>query len=282
VPDGWTASVSPSSLMGWTADNATVTYSAPAGTPLGDYEIVVQGTNQGRTVTGKVAVKVVQDQPTARPPVAWVIPGVRAGLTYARVMVSWPGATDPTSGIGAYEVQVSRGGGAWGGTSARTGAQLSTEYAVDYGAQATFRVRARDTAGNWSDWTTAAAPTQVVRVDDRSRSVIYRAGSWTRRLASGATSGTITTSRTTGAYARLTFTGRGISLIAPRTSGYGYAQIYIDGVYARRVLLRATPLGSRWIVFDRQFAASGTHMILVRVAAGNIRGIGIDSFLVTK
>ncbi len=282
VPDGWTASVSPSSLMGWTATKAAVNTSIPAGTPPGDYKIEVQGTNQGRTVTGQIAVQVVQDQPTAQPPVAWIMPNVRSGMTSARVLVSWPKATDPTSAIDAYEVQVSRAGGPWGGTTARTAAQLSAEYAVDYGIPTTFRVRARDTAGNWSDWATAAAPTQVFRVDDRSKSVIYRKGTWTRRSNVYATSGTITTSSATGAYARLSFTGRGISLVAPRATGYGYAEISIDGVAVKRVLLRSGTLGNRWIVFDRKFATSGNHMILVRVYGGTVRTIAIDAFLVTK
>ena len=40
--------------MGWTANKASIAYSVPAGTPLGDYQIEVQGTNQGRTVTGQI------------------------------------------------------------------------------------------------------------------------------------------------------------------------------------------------------------------------------------
>jgi subtilisin family serine protease len=281
VPEGWTASVSPTSLMGWTATKASITYSIPAGTPLGTYEIGIKGTNQGRTVASTVTVEVVQDQPTAKPPVAWVMPNVRAGFTSARVIVSWPRATDPTSAIGGYEVEVKRGDGEWGGTVARTATQLSNEFSIDTGVPATFRVRARDTAGNWSDWATAAAPTQVFRVDDRSRSIVYR-GTWTRRSDAGATSGTITTSSSTGSYARLSFNGRGISFVAPRSSGYGYAEIAIDGVIVKHVLLSAKEWGNRWVVFDRRFPSFGNHTILVRVYGGTIHKVGIDAFLVTK
>ncbi len=122
MPEGWSTSLTPTSLIGWTANKASVAVTVPAGTPVGTYEIGVKGTNEGRTVTGKVAVEVVQDLPTARRPVAWIAPSLRAGLTSAGVTVSWPAATDPTSAIDAYEVEIQRGAEPWGGTIARTAA----------------------------------------------------------------------------------------------------------------------------------------------------------------
>src|SRR5204863_7281170 len=92
VPVGWTASVTPSSPMGWTATQASVADTVAAGTPPGIYEIGVRGTNQGRIVTASIPVEVVQDVPTAVPPVAWVVRGIRAGMTSAQVSVSWPAA----------------------------------------------------------------------------------------------------------------------------------------------------------------------------------------------
>ena len=65
VPAGLTASLTPSSLIGWTATQASIAYTVAAGTPPGIYEIGVQGTNQGRTVTASIPVEVVQDVPTA-------------------------------------------------------------------------------------------------------------------------------------------------------------------------------------------------------------------------
>ena len=115
VPAGLTASLTPSSLVGWTATQASIAYTVAAGTPPGIYQIGVQGTNQGRTVTASIPVEVVQDLPTTAPPVARVVPAVRAGMTMAPVTVSWPAATD-TSGIAGYELQVQRGTSAWGGT----------------------------------------------------------------------------------------------------------------------------------------------------------------------
>jgi type II secretory pathway pseudopilin PulG len=196
------------------------------------------------------------------------------------VTVSWPAATD-TSGIAGYELQVQRGTSAWGGTVTRTGAQRDASFNLENGIPYMFRVRARDNVGNWGDWTTAAAPTVVSRVDDRSSSIKYT-GAWSRALDQYASSGTYTTSGSTGSIAAFTFTGRGISFVGRRTSTYGYAEIFIDGAVAARVNVRAAPSGNRWIVFDRRFAASGTHTIWVRVYGGTPRGVGVDAFLVTK
>jgi subtilisin family serine protease len=280
VPAGLTASLTPSSLVGWTATQASIAYTVAAGTPPGIYQIGVQGTNQGRTVTASIPVEVVQDLPTTAPPVARVVPAVRAGMTMAPVTVSWPAATD-TSGIAGYELQVQRGTSAWGGTVTRTGAQRDASFNLENGIPYMFRVRARDNVGNWGDWTTAAAPTIVSRVDDRSSSIKYT-GAWSRALDKYASSGTYTTSGSTGSIAAFTFTGRGISFVGRRTSTYGYAEIFIDGAVAARVNVRAAPSGNRWIVFDRRFAASGTHTIWVRVYGGTPRGVGVDAFLVTK
>ena len=116
MPSGWTGKLAPTSVMGWTAKGATISIVVPMGTPVGTYQIGVQGTNQGRTVTVNLPVNVVVDIPTAQPPVTSLVSGVKMGRTTLKVRVSWPPATDPSSAIAGYEVQRSTNGGAWTST----------------------------------------------------------------------------------------------------------------------------------------------------------------------
>src|SRR4029079_6026057 len=99
LPAGWSGKLTPSSVMGWTAKSASISIVVPMGTPVGSYQIGVQGTNQGRTVTVNVPVNVVVDIPTAKPPVTSLVSGIKIGRSTLKVRVSWPAATDPSSAI---------------------------------------------------------------------------------------------------------------------------------------------------------------------------------------
>ena len=92
--------------------------------------------------------------------------------------VAWPAATDPSSPINGYEVQVSVNGGAWANTLATTSAQREVVYPLAFDTTYKFRVRALDTAGNWGTWVESAITTRVHPYDDRSSSVVRSSG-WT-------------------------------------------------------------------------------------------------------
>ena len=159
VPDGWTAVPAPTSLMGWNANDATVSVAVPLGTPPGPYSIDVQGTNQGRTMSTTLTVNVTEDLPTAQAPTTSIVPGVKMSTGSMLVRVAWPAASDPSSPIAGYQVQVGPDGGTWGGTVSRTASQIAANYTLAFDAVYRFRVRAVDTAGNWSPWVEAVNTT---------------------------------------------------------------------------------------------------------------------------
>jgi subtilisin len=279
LPTGWTGAASPSSLMGWTANRGVLVLSIPSDTPLGTYQIDVKGTNQGRTETTTVPVEIVEDTPTAYAPRAGFVYGTRVGTTTAPVWVTWPKGTDPTSPIGGYEAQISRDGGPWGGTVALSAGQLVAKFTLDVATPYAFRVRTRDTAGNWSPWVVGGLRTTVTPVDDRSRSISY-SSSWARRSYTYALNRTLTTSSHNGARARLTFTGHGIAVVMPRYRTYGLADVYIDGLWVRRVHLPSRAGGSKWVVFSRWYSTNGTHTIELRVHGSS--PVPLDAFVVAR
>ena len=282
VPSGWTATLSATSLIGWTATAATLTVNVPAGVAEGRYDLRVTGTNQGRTDYINVPVTVAVDAPTAAAPVGYVTYGVKLGSTVP-VRVAWPAATDPSSAIAGYEVQTSINGGAYGYTVSTSGSVHEVLRSVGLnGASYRFRVRARDSAGNWSAWATAANPTRVYVVDDRSSTLTYN-GSWARVAYAYAANGTLTRSSQTGAGVRLTFTGRGVAIVAPRNAYRGSIDVYLDGVFVKTVLLKTSTSVTRQVVIARAWTSVGTHTIQLKVRGGNTYPlVEFDAFLVDK
>src|SRR4051812_19513950 len=169
LPDGWTGTVGTPSLMGWTADDDQVTVAIPRDTPAGTYQIGVSGTNQGRTVAGSIPVNVVEDDPTASPPrTTSLASGSKMGQSGAKIRITWPAATDPSTAINGYELERSLNGGAWGDTRTFTAATSFTFDTVSFDATYRYRVRAVDAVGHWSPWAVMAGSGRYHAFDDRS------------------------------------------------------------------------------------------------------------------
>ncbi len=119
VPSGWSASLSASSLMGWSARATELRVTVPPRTHAGTYTLRITGSNWGRTATTDLSITVVNDLPTASPPI--VAPNLRSGVTMdgsgvptsTAMRVAWPAATDKSSGIAGYEVEHRVNGGSW-------------------------------------------------------------------------------------------------------------------------------------------------------------------------
>jgi hypothetical protein len=268
--------------MGWTATAAGISVVVPKGTPIGTYQLTVQGTNQGRTVSTNVSVNVVVDMPTAKPPVTSLLPGEKLGPTTLRVRVSWPAATDPSSAIVGYEVSQSTNGGAWTSPIATAGGVLAANYTLALDTVYQFRVRAVDSAGNWSPWAQAVGTSRIHPVDDQSSSIV-RSKSWRTVSNSGAYRLTLSGSAAAGAKISLRFTGHGVAIVAPRTSHLGKFKIYIDGVYKVTVNQRRVSYIGRQVVWAWYSSAGGTHTITMKaVGTGTYHLVRLDAFVVSR
>ena len=280
TPDGWTVSA-PASLLGWTANAGSMSITVPPGTALGSYAIELTASNQGRTKTLAVPLQVVQDNPTANAPATTPQAGVPVGPTILPVRIGWNVATDPTSPIAGYQVEMSVKGGAFGAAVNLPASARDTTRTVSFEVPYRFRVRAVDTAGNWSPW--ATGPVELMHaVDDRSGSIV-RHGSWASLSSDGSWRRTLTSSATTGNSVSLTFTGRAITLVAAKDPRRGTAQILIDGTAVSTVNLKAGSWHGQIVTFNYQFMASGTHTITVKVnGTGTYREVLVDAFVISR
>ena len=278
LPGGVTASFDATSLYGFAGVASTLTVTVPLGMAAGSYPLTVSADEHGNTHTATATVIVTTDIPVAQPPATATLAKGTLGTTSLPTRVSWPAATDQTTGIAGYELQTSIDGGAWGASAATSAAVRSKLGNQTLGHAYRYRVRARDTVGNWSNWANGPSVTGAL-VQDRATSITYN-GTWTKSVYSYASGGSTTYATSAGARARTTFSGRGIALIAPVGTSRGSAGIYVDGTYRGTVSFRASSGRSRIVMFSTTFATLGTHTIDIRLS-GNGR-VDIDAFVILR
>lgn len=211
--------------------------------------------------------------PTVKTPVARFITGATYGPG-APVRVSWSGS-DGGTGIHHYTVQRRVGSGAYA-TIADGGAATSITSSFARGSAHRFRVRAVDIAGNVSAWVYSAS-SELLVVQDTSSRVRY-GGTWRTQSVASASGGKLHYASIAGRTARLTFTGRAVTWIAPSASARGKAKVYIDGALVATVDLKGTA-APRIQQFSRTWSKVGTHTITIKVVgtAGRPR-VDIDAF----
>lgn len=195
--------------------------------------------------------------------------------------VAWASAHDGGgAGVGTYDIARSTDGGAYV-TLATNWTSTSYPTSVSVGHTYTFRVRARDWAGNVGSWQVAATVKPAV-TQQTSSSVTY-SGTWSTGKTTQYTGDTVKYATTAGASATYSFTGRAIAWVTTKAKRSGSAKVYIDGVLAATLNLYASTYTYRYIAFERTWSTSGAHTIKIVVVgtAGHPR-IDIDAFLVLR
>jgi subtilisin len=279
LPSGWSAAFDKTSLLGWTANATTLRLTLPNPTRAGTYHVDVFASNQGRVLSSRATVVVENDLPTANAPTVSFPARAKTGTGSVPATISWPAATDKTSAIAGYEVQLRRDGGAWLTVKSTSGKVRSFARGLAFNASYEARVRARDAADNWSAWAQATAPFRAVPVDDRRSSVRYTA-SWVRTASSAAIAHTLHRSTSLHAKINYTFTGRAIAAVGPLGPGRAKVRIFIDGAYQGTVNLRRAGTYHRRMFFTKAFTSSGTHRITLEiVSSGRVQ---LDAFIVLQ
>ena len=197
-----------------------------------------------------------------------------------KVRVGWS-ASDPGSGVKSYDVQQStNGGGTWGTLFSGTTARSSLRSLAPSKAY-TFRFRARDNRGRLSAW---SSPTTFMptRYQESTSLATYSSG-WKSASISSASGDRTKYSKSRGAVSTFTFMGRAVSLVAPRSSSRGKAEIRVDGVLLGTVNLYRSSTDARRHVWSRSWSAVGSHVVSVRVlgTSGHPR-FDIDAWTVVK
>jgi subtilisin family serine protease len=238
----------------------------------------------GRTVTGRLVNAYRAVDPVAPTVLPVSRHGVNVGTVVSTTSVStsmvWPGGSDDLSGIASYWLQRSANGGSWSTVTAATTARSAKRDLV-FGTQYSFRLRARDRAGNVS----APADSPVVQASlvQESTSLATYAGTWSTTTTSTALGGKMRTSTSAGSTVEFQFTGRAIGIVAPKGSTRGSVKVYVDGAYVQTVSLYRSSTQSRVVVFATSWELAGRHRVkLVTVATSGRTRVDIDGVVILK
>jgi hypothetical protein len=233
-------------------------------------------TDSGNLTFSFVLASTDRTDPTVTKPLPSVHVGSKLGSGSSRI--TWSG-TDGDSGISFYELQKSSNGGHWTNVMLGSATATSVQISLALDASVQFRVRATDSAGNTSTWKLGPSFTPVL-FEDKSPGVRYL-GRWTRSNDPNSSGGTHTWTRTAGARASLTFTGRTVAYITPTDYHRGRAAVIVDGVLMATVDLYSGSAHERVVLFSHDWSTVGNHKIVIRNKATPGRSkIDLDTFLV--
>jgi subtilisin len=187
----------------------------------------------------------------------------------------WSGS-DSGTGIAHYDLARSTDQGAYTRVVLQGPRSTSLTSWVQPGQRYRYRVDAWDHGANRSAY--AYGPERRLSMrQERHSSVTYR-GTWATSSSSGALGGETRYSTRRGATATLSFSGREVAWVAPRSPAGGSARVEIDGQAVATVDLERSSLAARRIVFDVA-TTGGAHTLRITVLSGRV---DIDAFLILR
>lgn len=224
-----------------------------------------------------------REEPVAGPPRPLIAVNSVVGETSSsRVTASIRWSSGGTgSPIASNRLQQSTNSGSWTTVTLPVPTATTATRSLSPAASYRFRARSVDRAGNSSSWATGAA-FRVAAKQQQSPAVRY-GGTWTTKLRADASGGSLAIARAKGARATLTFTGRGIAVVAPRSLTGGEMNVYVDGAFIKSVHLWGTSYQPRRVVFSKSWTSSGTHTVsIVKKWANTDYPISLDAFVVLR
>ena len=252
------------------------TASDPAATPIGTYPLTITGTSSGITRTTLLNLVIADGiAPTVAAPTTGLMTGKTLGSTTVPVRVRWT-AADP-SGIAREALQRSIAGGTWTSVGLSSATTTTSNQLLTVGKFTRQRSRATDRIANTSNW--SQGPSVRAAITQQTSTSVTWSGSWHTVKTTKASGGSLRYATAAGASATFRFTGSSVAWVAARGTSRGSAWIYVDGVYAKTISLRASTTAYRSIVFAYNWTAVGTHTIKIVVAgnAGHPR-VDVDAF----
>ncbi len=275
LPAGASASFDASPTTDTTAAMTVVTDSAV--TPTGTYPLTITGVGDGLTRTAAVSLVVIDgNPPTLVAPFTSLVPGGTISSTTVPVRVTWSGS-DP-SGIASFVLQRNINGAGWAGVRLSAVTARMVNEVVTLGAAVQQRLQATDRFANTSGWTVGSMVGS--RLTQQSATSVTYARTWHAVVKTWASGHTLRYSTVAGASATFRFVGSSVAWVSARGPDRGSARVYVDGVYAATVSLRASTYHFRAVVFARNWRTNGSHTLRIVVAgtAGHPR-VDVDAFV---
>ena len=212
------------------------------------------------------------------PPYPRLVEGTTVGASVV-VKEAWNGY-DLDTGVASYQVQRIAGVGAPVPVALDTPLTKERLFTVAIGADTTIQVADKDGAGNAALF---RGPRFAVQKVEDGSDVLPLGSHWLRAENRDATAGHLRYATTPGSAFSLTFAGRAIAWVAPRSPLRGQAAVYVDGVKVKTVSLGgAASLLPRRVVFAKAWSTRGTHTLKVVVLprpAGQSTRVDVDALL---
>jgi len=188
--------------------------------------------------------------PVVQSPTQSLVSGSTLGTSSVPVKLIWSAGDRGGSGISRIELQQSTNGGAYTNVSLPSATATSITPYLAPGSTYRFRVRAQDSAGNWSDWAYGES-FAVNAYQETSTAVTYPSGTWTSAALSGAYGGQVKYATACTAHARFTFTGANIALVTTKGPNKGKAYMGVDGVTVGIANLYSATMQARQVVLPK-------------------------------
>jgi hypothetical protein len=239
---------------------------------------------------GAPIVRADSTPPTVTAPVVRLVVGHRLGTNYMPARISW--SASDFDGINGYWLQERIDNGIWRTVTLPTKTTASVVRALYSWHTYQYQVKASDLAGNSSAW--AVGQSFVAIAYDNGSSAISWSSSWFTRTLSGAYGGSVRTrcygngtgcnTSAVGAYSKVTFYGRTVGYVAPRSPFTWLVNVYVDGVYQTQLDLSGGN-ETRRINYVYAWSTPGTHSLTVKFA-GNPSpyrpNMNVDAFVVLR
>jgi hypothetical protein len=265
--DGWriyAASVVACAKKGWSRHRIQVEYYAPR------IRFVWAGTAAAGAASADGRRPIVM-----APEVRFARGAVLGGRV---AVVTWGGA-DGESGIGGYRLQRRVDGGPWRNVRLPSRRATALRVELDPGHRHAFRVRARDRAGNVSEWASGAS----VRPEVHQTGAARLTGDWDLVRSATASDGSVRRADRRGERLSLSFRGRAVGFVAPTGQERGRIKIRVSGEVVAIIDLRSLPAGPRRIIWGRSWHTVRQRKVglIVQGTPGRPR-VDIDAFVVLR
>jgi len=212
--------------------------------------------------TAKVIVTVTKDTtvPVVVAPTQRFL-GQTVGTSTIKARIAWSG-TDPGSGIKSYQLQVSVNGHTY--TTVKLPSLTRTYFDATLTNSATYRYRVRGTDKEGNVGAYRYGPTFKSSVFQETTGLATYVGAWSTYKTTGALGGAVRLTASLGKTVSFNYTVSDIGLVMTKSATSGSFQVYVDGVLAGTINLRATKTTYRQLVFLRHFATLSRHTIELR------------------
>ena len=216
--------------------------------------------------------------PVVSSPVAGPAPGRTVRAATVAVRVAWT-VSDAGTGVARVKLQMSIDGGSWAAVALPKRTARHAVVMVRPPHDARFRVRAKDAAGNLSEWAYGEALRWTLQSERVTE--VTTTGPWTSISARQLLGDQALRGRTAGAELSFAFTGSQVAWIGRPSRSGGSARVFLDGKDRGIVRTYATSRGYRRVLYVATWPEPGDHTITIRVmgTAGH-PNVVVDGFIV--